>query len=241
MKSETDRNVRILIVDHNQGCHSPLADYFADAGYQVSETSDSAQLTDQAIHGQIDLVLLNDSLATEQALRLTHQLRARLDVGIILISAKDDEIDRIVGLEMGADDFISGPCNPRELLARVRNLLWRIKTPARTDQPTGSSVCRFEGWQLDARRRLLTDPENSSRRLPEGEFRLLQALISRPGQVMSRDQLMDAVRDRQWSPSDRSVDVLVGRVRRKLRDDSTNPRFILTAHGAGYLFAGELA
>jgi two-component system torCAD operon response regulator TorR len=149
-----------------------------------------------------------------------------------------------VGLELGADDYVTKPFNPRELLVRAKNLLWRIFS-ARNHQGVterrGPVGYQFEGWVLDPHKRQLTSPGGEHERLPEGEFKLLQALINHPGQVLSRDQLMDAIHDREWTPNDRSVDVLIGRLRRKLGDNPSNPQLILTAHGAGYMFAGDIS
>ncbi|WP_207062995.1 response regulator [Motiliproteus sp. SC1-56] len=241
MKNEPKDSAHILVVEDDFASRSLLVGYLENAGYQVSETDQADNLPQLVAQQQIDLVLLDISLPGKDGLTLTRELRAGADVGIILVTSKGDEIDRIVGLEMGADDYVTKPFNPRELMVRAKNLLWRLRRQPAASQPAKRThVCRFEGWELDPHKRLLTSPERVSERLREGEFKLLHALISKPGQVLSRDQLMDAIRDREWTPTDRSVDVLVGRLRRKLRDDPADPQFILTAHGAGYLFAGEL-
>jgi len=181
-------------------------------------------------------------LPGKDGLTLTRELRSVSSVGIILVTSKGDEIDRIVGLELGADDYVTKPFNPRELLVRAKNLLWRVRDSqsARTNEKSSNQQWLFEGWTLDANKRLLTSPDQVSDRLPEGEYKLLTALLNAPGSILSRDQLMDAIHDREWTPNDRSVDVMVGRLRRKLGDSPSNPHFILTAHGAGYMFAGEV-
>ncbi len=242
MKNGVPQDAHILIVEDDFASRALLVSYFEKAGYQVSDTEQADDLAERVKKHQIDLVLLDINLTGKDGLTLTRELRAHSKAGIILVTSQDDEIDRIVGLEMGADDYVTKPFNPRELLVRAKNLLWRINDGAEPkEREHKRHICRFEGWELDHHKRLLTSPDRISERLPEGEFRLLQALTNNPGQVLSRDQLMDAIRDREWVPSDRSVDVLVGRLRRKLRDNPADPQFILTAHGVGYLFAGDLA
>jgi len=232
-------NAHILIVEDDFASRSLLVSYLEQAGYRVSETARADDLASRVDQDEIDLVLLDINLPGKDGLTLTRELRAISKVGIILVTSSGDEIDRIVGLELGADDYVTKPFNPRELLVRAKNLLWRVMDSRNSGQ-NQPAIWRFEGWQLDGSKRLLSAPDQHSERLPEGEFKLLQALINSAGNVLSRDQLMDAIHDREWTPNDRSVDVLIGRLRRKLRDNPADPHFILTAHGAGYMFAGEL-
>lgn len=229
----------ILIVEDDFASRALLVSYFENEGYQVSEATNGENLCDTIAKQHVDLVLLDINLPGKDGLTLTRELRAASNVGIILVTRKGDEIDRIVGLELGADDYVTKPFNPRELLVRAKNLLWRITDLAPTQPSTDELTC-FEGWALDSHKRLLIAPDQLSERLPEGEFKLLNALIRHPGKVLSRDQLMDAIHDREWTPNDRSVDVMVGRLRKKLRDNPADPHFILTAHGAGYMFAGKV-
>lgn len=242
MSNDSSHPAHILIVEDDFASRSLLVSYFEREGYQISETEQADDLVQRVEDQQVDLVLLDINLPGKDGLTLTRELRASSRVGIILVTSKGDEIDRIVGLELGADDYVTKPFNPRELLVRAKNLLWRVRDEGREVRENNrqAAMWNFEGWELDGSKRLLTAPDETSERLPEGEFKLLQALISHPGQVLSRDQLMDAIHDREWTPNDRSVDVLVGRLRRKLRDNPADPHFILTAHGAGYMFAGEL-
>lgn len=242
MAAERAESAHILIVEDDFASRSLLASYFEREGYRISESERADNLPAFVEKHGVDLVLLDINLPGKDGLTLTRELRACSRVGIILVTSKGDEIDRIVGLELGADDYVTKPFNPRELLVRAKNLLWRVRDCVRTEPRTArqSAQWAFEGWLLDGNKRLLIAPEGENERLPEGEFKLLHALISHPGQVLSRDQLMDAIHDREWTPNDRSVDVLVGRLRRKLRDNPADPHFILTAHGAGYMFAGEL-
>lgn len=242
----TPADIHILIVEDDLASRSLLVSYFENAGYRVSETDNADHLGERIDQDRVDLVLLDISLPGKDGLTVTRELRANSSVGIILVTSKGDEIDRIVGLELGADDYVTKPFNPRELLVRAKNLLWRMFSADTANRGNGnnngnrSPTCySFEGWQLDPHKRQLTSPEGQQERLPEGEFKLLQTLVNHPGQVLSRDQLMDAIHDREWTPNDRSVDVLIGRLRRKLGDNPSNPQLILTAHGAGYMFAGN--
>ncbi|MGY8870132.1 MAG: response regulator [Pseudomonadales bacterium] len=240
MTSHTNNKYRILIVEDDFASRSLLSSYLEKEGYFVSETEQADNLCERVQQEQIDLVLLDINLPGKDGLTLTRELRSVSSVGIILVTSKGDEIDRIVGLELGADDYVTKPFNPRELLVRAKNLLWRVKDSQQARQQESTQKWKFEGWVLDANKRLLTSPASVDERLPEGEFKLLSALLYAPGAILSRDQLMDAIHDREWTPNDRSVDVMVGRLRRKLGDNPSNPHFILTAHGAGYVFAGEV-
>lgn len=241
MGSARSANARILIVEDDVASRALLASYFAKEGYEVLETARADDLVERVAAEGVDVVLLDIALPGKDGLTLTRELRSASRVGIILVTAKGDEVDRIVGLELGADDYVTKPFNPRELLVRVKNLLWRVADARFAEQHAAEHAdWRFEGWTLNAHKRLLIAPDGHEERLPQGEFKLLRTLLTRAGQVLSRDQLMDAIHDREWTPNDRSVDVLIGRLRRKLREDPAAPRFILTAHGAGYLFSGEL-
>ncbi|MCP4595982.1 MAG: two-component system response regulator TorR [Neptuniibacter sp.] len=242
MKVNSNVPYRILIVEDDFASRSLLSSYLSKEGYKVTETEQADNLCEIVEQDQIDLVLLDINLPGKDGLTLTRELRSVSSVGIILVTSKGDEIDRIVGLELGADDYVTKPFNPRELLVRAKNLLWRVRDSqsARTNEKSSNQQWLFEGWTLDANKRLLTSPDQISDRLPEGEYKLLTALLNAPGSILSRDQLMDAIHDREWTPNDRSVDVMVGRLRRKLGDSPSNPHFILTAHGAGYMFAGEV-
>ena len=241
MTTDNPNNNHILIVEDDLASRSLLVSYFQKEGYRVSESEQADDLVTRVAEQKIDLVLLDINLPGKDGLTLTRDLRAASRVGIILVTSKIDEIDRIVGLELGADDYVTKPFNPRELLVRAKNLLWRVKEhPAEQGVAQDRILLNFEGWTLDGNKRLLLGPGEKSERLPEGEFRLLHALIKHSGQVLSRDQLMDVIHGREWTPNDRSVDVMVGRLRRKLGDNPSDPHFILTAHGAGYMFAGKV-
>lgn len=228
---------RVLVVDDDPVTRNLLAEYFAAEDYRVfcAETAEVAG--DIVAAEKMDLVLLDIRLPGKDGLTLTRELRVNSEVGIILVSGKQDEIERIVGLECGADEYVTKPFNPREILARAKNLIRRVKRSGSMSAGSarGKEVA-FGAWTLHPDRRQLVDASGVEAELTEGEFQLLKAFLRHPGQTMSRDQLLDQIRNREWVPSDRTVDVLVGRLRRKLKDDPASPKVILTVHGAGYRF-----
>ncbi|WP_026296212.1 response regulator transcription factor [Aromatoleum toluclasticum] len=228
---------RVLVVDDDPVTRNLLAEYFAAEDYRVFCAETAEMAGDIVAAEKMDLVLLDIRLPGKDGLTLTRELRVNSEVGIILVSGKQDEIERIVGLECGADEYVTKPFNPREILARAKNLIRRVK---RSGSMTAGSArgkeVAFGDWTLHPDRRQLVDASGVEAELTEGEFQLLKAFLRHPGQTMSRDQLLDQIRNREWVPSDRTVDVLVGRLRRKLKDDPASPKVILTVHGAGYRF-----
>ncbi|SFT64763.1 DNA-binding response regulator, OmpR family, contains REC and winged-helix (wHTH) domain [Pseudomonas marincola] len=237
---------RVLIVDDDPVIREMLKAYLERDGYEVlcAETAEEAEtILEQQM---IDLLMLDIRLPGKDGLTLTRELRARSEVGIILITGSDDAVDRIVGLEMGADDYVVKPFNPRELVPRAKNLVRRVRHAQSLESGAagseeGRQIKYFGDWALDIDRRRLIDAEGHENLLTHGEFQLLSALLRNAGQTLSRDQLMDQVRNREWVPNDRSIDVLVGRLRRKLRDDPADPQLIITIHGAGYLFSSDVS
>lgn len=235
---------RVLIVDDDPVIRELLASYLLREGYQVhcAETAEQAEAS--LLEQPVDLVMLDIRLPGKDGLTLTRELRVRSEVGIILITGRDDEIDRIVGLECGADDYVVKPFNPRELVSRAKNLVRRVRH-AQVLQPQVPAEARqlkcFGDWTLDVDRRRLVAADGSEGLLTQGEFQLLSVLLRNAGHTLSRDQLMDQIRNREWLPNDRSIDVLVGRLRRKLNDDPADPQLIITIHGAGYLFSAAVS
>ncbi|MCB2100314.1 MAG: two-component system response regulator TorR [Rhodobacterales bacterium] len=227
----------ILIVEDEPVTRATLSGYFAAEGYRISEAGDGEALRRAFARGDVDLVLLDINLPGEDGLSLLRDLRRTSEVGVIMVTGKSDAVDRIVALELGADDYVTKPFDTRELLARSKNLLRRTQA-ARAVTPD-APVKRFDGWALDLDRRSLTDPQGSDVRLTRGEFDLLAALASNAGRVLTRDSLLDHVSHRDWAPNDRTVDVLVGRLRRKIERDAKVPTLIVTVHGVGYLFTGR--
>ncbi|MDN4543684.1 response regulator [Pseudomonas sp. C32] len=234
---------RVLIVDDDPLIRDLLHAYLFQEGYDV-HCAATAELAETFLASQsVDLVMLDIRLPGKDGLTLTRELRVRSEVGIILITGRNDEIDRIVGLECGADDYVIKPLNPRELVSRAKNLIRRVRH-AQTPQPVATvakPVKQFADWALDTDRRRLIDASGSETLLTHGEYQLLSVFLRNSGHTLSRDQLMDQIRNREWVPNDRSIDVLVGRLRRKLHDDPSEPHLIITIHGAGYLFTASVA
>lgn len=239
---------RVLIVDDDPLIRELLQAYLGEEGYDVlcAGTAEQAEASlAEAERGEqpIDLVMLDIRLPGKDGLTLTRELRVRSEVGIILITGRNDDVDRIVGLECGADDYVIKPLNPRELVSRAKNLIRRVRHARQpvAAQPARQNHKRFAHWTLDPDRRRLIDAGGSETPLTHGEFQLLCVFLRNTGHTLSRDQLMDQIRNREWLPNDRSIDVLVGRLRRKLRDDPAEPELIITIHGAGYLFTATPA
>ena len=185
------------------------------------------------------LVLLDIKLPGKDGLTLTREIRSQSDVGIILVTSKQEQIDRILGLESGADDYVTKPFDPRELLSRSRNLIRRAQM--QQTQRKKNHLRTFESWTLDLNKRELTSTDGEKQTLSAGEYQLLLAFMEQAGEVMNRDQLMNRIRNREWFPDDRYIDVLVGQLRKKLGEKASNAKIISTIHGTGYLFTPEVA
>ena len=227
----------VLIVEDDEVARTKLAGYLETAGHRVSEAVDGREMRRVMASDSVDLVLLDINLPGEDGLDLTRFIRGSYDVGIILVTGRTDDVDRIVGLEIGADDYITKPFNPRELLARVKTVLRR--TAARA--PSVSETKEFSGWRFDTHSRRLESPTGDRVPLTRAEFELLNALVARPGTVLSRERLLGCITHRSWDPGDRTVDVLVRRLRKKLEVDPKSPELIVTAHGEGYMFAADVS
>jgi two-component system OmpR family response regulator len=182
-------------------------------------------------------VVLDLMLPGESGLDLAKWLRQQGEVPIVMLTAMGEETDRIVGLELGADDYVSKPFNPRELLARIRAVLRRANANTDIAKQPPTKAIRFAGWTLETGRRRLLNPDGAEVALTGGEYELLQVLVERPNRVLTRDMLMDLLRGRQAGPFDRAIDVAVSRLRRKLEDDGRNPNLIKTVRGGGYVLA----
>jgi DNA-binding response OmpR family regulator len=229
----------ILIVDDDDITRDCLVEYFREEQYRVF-AAHSAEAAEYILSEQnIDLILLDIRLPGKDGLTLTRELRAGSEVGIILVTGRQDDIERIIGLECGADDYVCKPFNPRELLARAKNLARRVRAAAQTGPSSAANIFRFDDWRINLDRRVLLDEHDGPTPLTHGEYQLLCAFLHHSGQTLSRDQLLDQIKNREWAPNDRTIDVLVGRLRRKLKDDPANPKIILTVHGAGYVFTAR--
>lgn len=233
------RDYHVLVLEDEPATRALLASLLEAEGYRVTPAELGAQALDLIARYNFDLILLDLNLPDEDGLFIARELRAKSDVGIIMLTSRKEDIDRVIGLEMGADDYVTKPFFPRELVARVKNLLRRL-APARgtrRDPAAGREVRRFDGWAMDLARRTLTNPQEREIGLTRAEFDLLTALVNSAGRVLSRDQLLDAIGSQFWTPVDRTIDVLVSRLRRKMEVDPKSPTIILTSHGYGYKFA----
>jgi two-component system OmpR family response regulator len=229
----------ILVVDDHRDIRDLLARYLVKHGFRTSVAENAAAARRAMQAGKIDLIVLDIMMPGEDGLSLTRSIRANEDIPVILLTAMGEETDRIVGLEVGADDYLAKPFNPRELLARIKAVLRRAQTLPRAREP-GRGRLGFDRWILDLGRRELVDEAGTGVALSSGEFRLLTALLERPGMVLTRDQLLDLTRGRSAQPFDRSIDNQVSRLRKKIERDPRNPELIKTAWGDGYSFAGEV-
>jgi len=234
--------IKILVVDDDELTRQVLSSYFENEGYNVLCAATAEEAENLLAHGAVDLILLDIRMPGKDGLTLTRELRVNNETGIILVTGSQDEVDRLIGLECGADEYVTKPFNPREILARAKNLIRRVRLcqQAKSADNSDNNLKAFDRWKLNPVRRQLIDEQQSIVQLTEGEFQLLKSLMDHAGHIMSRDQILDQIRNREWVPTDRTVDVLIGRLRRKLGDNSAEPRLILTVHGAGYLFTPKL-
>ncbi|MFG1284775.1 response regulator [Xanthobacter autotrophicus] len=234
-----ERTPHILVVDDHREIRELLAKYLSRNGFRVSVASGGADMRQQMRTGTFDLVVLDIMMPGDDGLTLCRQLRQSSDIPVVLLTAAAEETDRIVGIELGADDYVTKPFNPRELLARIRAILRRAQGPARAPQD-GPRRYRFDRWQLDPDRRVLLDEHGTEVRLGSAEFRLLAALVTRPSVVLTRDQLLDITAGRPAQVFDRSIDNLVSRLRRRIERDPQHPELIKTVWGDGYVFAAPV-
>jgi two-component system OmpR family response regulator len=229
-------NGHILVVDDQEEICDLVREYLAEEGFRVSTAKDGASLREEMLRSRIDLVILDLMLGGEDGLQLARELRARSEIGIIMLTGRGETVDRIIGLEMGADDYLPKPFHLRELLARVRSVLRRAASRAAEKGIGQRSRVRFAGWTLELASRELLSPGGEEVRLTTGEFELLAAFVTHANEVLSRDRLLDLSRHREAGPFDRTIDVQVGRLRRKLEDDPKSPAMIKTVRGGGYMF-----
>jgi len=229
-------NGHILIVDDQREICDLVQEYLSSEGYRVSTAHDGAGMRRVIVQDPVDLVILDLMLPGEDGLTLARSLREESTVGIIILTGRGETVDRIIGLEMGADDYLPKPFHLRELLARVKSVLRRASTRSAERQVAPRSRARFAGWNLDLSSRELLSPSGEEVRLTTGEFDLLAAFVNNANQVLTRDRLLDLARNREAGPFDRTIDVQVGRLRRKLEDDPQRPTMIKTVRGTGYIF-----
>ena len=224
---------RIVVVDDDPGIRDVISEFLGRHGYSVEAAGDAPELDRALAAAPTDLVVLDVMLPGEDGLAICRRLAAEPGPAIIMLSAMGEETDRIVGLELGADDYLPKPCNPRELLARVRAVLRRRQEGR--GGPVGAA-CEFAGWRLDLVRRELRSPQGVVVNLTSGEFSLLRAFVDRPQRVLTRDQLLDLARGPDSEAYDRAIDVQISRLRRKLEDGTDGQELIRTIRNEGYLF-----
>ena len=232
----------ILIIDDDADIRQLLKTCFEREGYLVAEADSAASARTALARGGISLVTLDLTLGHDDGLSLAREIRAEGDVPIVMVSGKGDAVDRIVGLELGADDYISKPFNLREVLARVRAVL-RRREASPTAAPTTQAkheAYQFGSWTLDITSRILKDGGGAARDLTTGEFNLLEIFIRRPHRVLSRDEIMDLLKGHDYSPLDRSIDALVSRLRKKIDDDGSKPAQIKSVRGIGYMLGVDV-
>jgi len=226
----------ILVVDDDPGLRELLEQYLVEQGYAVESVADGGAMEQHLAQHHADLVILDLMLPGEDGLTLARKLRAQGGQPIIMLSARGEDIDRIIGLEVGADDYLAKPFNPRELLARIRAVLRRKESASAAEEETASGTYRFGPFNLDSNAHRL-DRDGAEVALTAGEFNLLRIFVEHPNRVLSRDSLMDLIKGYERTPFDRSIDVRVTRLRRKIEDDPAAPVYIRTVWGEGYLFA----
>jgi len=229
-------NAHILIVDDAQEIREVVQEYLTGEGFRVSTAPDGPGMRGVLSQSPADLVILDLMLPGEDGLTLARSLRSQSGIGIIILTGRGETVDRIIGLEMGADDYLPKPFNLRELLARVKSVLRRVQSRTGEGPQPARSRARFAGWDFDLTSRELLSPAGREVRLTTGEFDLLAAFVNHANEVLSRDRLLDLARNREAGPFDRTIDVQVGRLRRKLEDDPQNPSLIKTVRGSGYIF-----
>jgi two-component system OmpR family response regulator len=233
-----DQSTLIAVVEDDPEIRSLVGKVLTRDGFEVELCVGGEDLDRAVERRRIDLIVLDLMLAGEDGISICRRYRASATaIPILMVTAKGDDIDRIIGLEVGADDYLPKPFNPRELTARVKAILRRTRDVHRPPAGSRPEIFRFAGWKLDAASRVLENPQGKNVDLTGGEFDLLMVLLTHPQRVLNRDQLLDWTRGRSATPFDRTIDVQLGRLRRKLEDFSKPPSVIKTVRGGGYLFA----
>ncbi len=227
----------ILIVDDDAEIRKLLGDYLQKNGMKTTAVADGRAMWQALEAGRVDLIVLDLMLPGDDGLTLCRNLRVKSEIPVIMLTARGDETDRIVGLEMGADDYLPKPFSPRELLARIKVILRRSRSLPDNLRPEDARHLRFSDWLLDTAHRHLVSAAGVVTPLSGSEYRLLRIFLSHPNRVMNRDQLVDLTQGREADPLDRSIDVQVSRLRHRLGDDPRDPRLIKTVRGEGYVLS----
>jgi len=231
----------ILVIDDDPKIRLLLRRCFESEGYRVSEAASGAEALGRLADGAFDLVTLDLSLPDGDGLTVAREVRLRSTVPIVMVTGKGDTIDRVVGLELGADDYITKPFHVREVLARVRAVLRRVEgRSAASMASTQDQLLTFGGWTLDVPKRELRSTAGETCVLTTGEFELLRVFVTHPNRVLSRDRIMDLLKGHDWHPNDRTIDNLVMRLRRKIEPDPRHPTLIKSVRGIGYSFTADV-
>ncbi len=230
----------ILIVDDDAEIRGLLGDYLRKNGYHASAVADGKAMWTALARGRVDLIVLDLMLPGDDGLTLCRKLRAESETPVIMLTARGEETDRVVGLEMGADDYLAKPFSPRELLARIKSVLRRYRSLPRSLKADDARTIIFAGWRLDVAARHLLSPQGVVTPLSGAEFQLLKIFLSHPNHVLSRDQLMVLAKGREADPADRTIDIQVSRLRHRLGDDPADPNLIKTVRGEGYVLAAAV-
>jgi DNA-binding response OmpR family regulator len=231
--------IRLLVVDDDPSIREMLSEYLSSHGYEVALADCGAAMRVELERARPALVLLDVGLPGEDGLTLARFVRERYDVGIIMVTGADDVVDRVAGLEVGADDYVAKPFDPRELRARVKSVLRRLESKASPDRKSIAEIVAIGACRLNLRSRQLRDGKGREVALTAMEFELLKTFLDHPNQVLSRDRLLTLTRNREWEPFDRSIDIRIARLRRKVEEDPDRPRSIRTVRGAGYMYVPE--
>ncbi|MGD9952892.1 MAG: response regulator [Burkholderiales bacterium] len=234
--AQPDALPHVLAVDDEPSMRELIADYLGENGFRVTAVADSRAMQEVLAAQVVDLIVLDLRLKGEDGMVLARRLREESAIPFIMVTGRREEADRVMGLELGADDYLTKPFSPRELLARIRTVLRRRRAEVRQGRPEGVRAYRFDGWELNLGTRRLTSPAGERVTLTNGEFRLLVVLLGAPQRILSRDQLLDLSRLHNDEVYNRSIDVQIMRLRRKLEKDVRRPRYILTERRAGYTF-----
>jgi two-component system OmpR family response regulator len=239
--TNNDQLGKILVVDDDPDVRDIVERCLVDSGYRVWTCEDGSRVFDIVNEKGIDLAIVDLMLPDTDDLMLTRKLKEHSDIGVVILSGRGETTEKIIGLEIGADDYLSKPFEPRELLARVRSVLRRLGQDKTDSLSIESKIFSFDDWRLDLTARTLTSPKGTPVELSSGEFNLLRAFVEHPNRVLSRDQLLDLTHANDTPAFDRSVDVRVGRVRKKIEVDPQTPKFIKTIRNGGYMFAATVA
>ncbi|KFZ39017.1 TorR family transcriptional regulator [Shewanella mangrovi] len=235
------QNPHILIVEDEAVTRNTLRSIFEAEGYVVSEANDGAEMHKALQENKINLVVMDINLPGKNGLLLARELREINNIGLIFLTGRDNEVDKILGLEIGADDYITKPFNPRELTIRARNLLTRVTSvSSEPEEKSAIEAYKFNGWTLDVNSRSLVNPDGEAHKLPRSEFRAMLHFVENPGKILTRAELLMKMTGRELKPHDRTVDVTIRRIRKHFENHQETPEIIATIHGEGYRFCGHL-